>query len=127
MTIYLYTQPHYPALELTLQGANVGDGSRLFQIAWDLGISDRVRFLHPNYAAAPTELIGQQDILCLPSRSEGFGLAALEAMLAGRALRVSENAGIADHVRNSGCGIVIKPDVESIQDGLNWLSSHRNR
>jgi glycosyltransferase involved in cell wall biosynthesis len=119
--------PSSPRLELTMQGANAGDGSRLFQIAWDLGVSDRVRFLHPNYDVAPTELIGQQDILCLPSRSEGFGLAALEGMLAGRILLVSENAGIADHVRISGCGIVIKPEVQSIQDGLNWLLRHRDR
>ncbi len=119
--------PSSPALELTMQGENAGDGSRLFQLAWDLGISDQVRFLHPNYTVAPTELIGQQDILCMPSRSEGFGLAALEGMVAGRILLVSETAGIADHIRASGCGIVVKPDVQSIQDGLNWLLQCRDR
>jgi glycosyltransferase involved in cell wall biosynthesis len=120
-------QPGLPELDLTLQGSNTGDGSRLFQTAWDLGVSDRVRFLHPNYDIAPTELIAQQDILCLPSRSEGFGLAALEGMLAGRVLLVSENAGIADHVRASGCGIVVKADAKSIQNGLDWLLRHRDQ
>jgi glycosyltransferase involved in cell wall biosynthesis len=120
-------QSGFPALDLTLQGADAGDGAQLLQMAWDLGVSDRVRFLQPNYAIAPTELIGQQDILCLPSRSEGFGLAALEGMLAGRVLLVSESAGIADHVRASGCGIIVKPDAQSIQAGLDWLLRHRDR
>jgi glycosyltransferase involved in cell wall biosynthesis len=122
----LCNQPQLPALELSLQGADAGDAAQLFQTAWDFGVSDRVHFLHPNYVVAPPELIAAHDILCLTSRSEGFGLAALEGMLAGRILLVSETAGIADHVRASGCGIVVKPTVQSIQAGLQSLLQRRD-
>jgi glycosyltransferase involved in cell wall biosynthesis len=124
----LSNQPNPPPpLELSLQGANVGDTARLQQTAWDLGVSDRVHFHPPNYTVPPTEIIADHDILCLTSRSEGFGLAALEGMLAGRVLLVSASAGIAEHVHASGCGLVVQPTVKSIQEGLNLLLTCRDR
>ncbi len=124
----LSNQPNPPPpLELSLQGANVGDTARLQQTAWDLGVSDRVHFCPPNYTVPPPEIIADHDILCLTSRSEGFGLAALEGMLAGRVLLVSACAGIAEHVHASGCGLVVQPTVKSIQEGLNLLLTCRDR
>jgi glycosyltransferase involved in cell wall biosynthesis len=49
----------------------------------------------------------------------------LEGMLAGRVLLVTENAGIAQHVRASGCGVVVKPTVAGIRVGLNRLLACR--
>jgi glycosyltransferase involved in cell wall biosynthesis len=123
----LSNQTDPPPLELSLQGANTDDTAQLRQSAWDLGISDRVHFDPPNYTAPPTQIIAEHDILCLTSRSEGFGLAALEGMLAGRVLLVSASAGIAEHVHASGCGLVVQPTVKSIQEGLNLLLTCRDR
>jgi glycosyltransferase involved in cell wall biosynthesis len=123
----LCNQTRQLPIELSLQGADAGDGAQLSQTAWDLGISDRVHFCPPNYTAPPTEIIAAHDILCLTSRSEGFGLAALEGMLAGRVLLVSACAGIAEHVHASGCGLVVQPTVKSIQEGLNLLLTCRDR
>jgi glycosyltransferase involved in cell wall biosynthesis len=124
----LLHQPNSPPpLELSLQGADAGDTARLQRTAWDMGISDRVHFYPPNYIVPPPEIIADYDILCLTSRSEGFGLAALEGMLAGRVLLVSAAAGIAEHVHASGCGLVVQPTVKSIQEGLNLLLTCRDR
>lgn len=61
----------------------------------------------------------------MPSRFEGFGIAALEAMLAGRVLLVTRSAGIAPHVVESGCGVLVEPDKDSIVNGLCELISRR--
>ena len=62
----------------------------------------------------------------MPSRFEGFGLAALDAMLAGRPVMVSEIAGIAPYVRAAECGVVVAPDRAAVQAALIDLLSRRN-
>ena len=65
-------------------------------------------------------------MFCLPSRFEGFGLSAIEAMLAGRVLIVSEVAGVAPHVKASGCGVVVAPERSAVRDGLRELLAKRD-
>ena len=86
-----------------------------------LSLSDRVAFLPPDYTTPSAAIAASHDVLCMPSRFEGFGLSALEAMLAGRVVMVSELAGLAPHVEACGCGVVVKPDVASVQAGLEKL------
>jgi glycosyltransferase involved in cell wall biosynthesis len=119
--------PGYAAPELVLQGPDSGDRPRLIQIAQALGVADRVEFRAPDYHTPPTQIMAQADIVCLTSRSEGFGLAALEGMLAGRVLLVSETAGIAKHVLASRCGVVVKPNPEAIRAGLHALLQCRDQ
>ncbi|MBE9030578.1 glycosyltransferase [filamentous cyanobacterium LEGE 11480] len=120
-----FNAPNRP--HLTLQGPEVGDRQILEAQTQALKIDDRVNFCSPEYASTPAAIMAQYDIVCLPSRSEGFGLTALEAMLAGRVLLVSEHAGIATHIRASGCGIVVKPNAESIHAGLVELLNCRHQ
>lgn len=47
-------------------------------------------------------------------------------MLAGRVLLISEVAGIAPHVKASGCGIVVALEVSSIKAGLMELLQRRS-
>jgi glycosyltransferase involved in cell wall biosynthesis len=84
-----------------------------------------VRFLGPDYKLASPRLIAGHDVFCLPSRFEGFGLAALEAMLAGRVLLVSERAGIARHVRASECGVTVEPTAAGVGRGMVALLRRR--
>ncbi len=112
--------------KLTIQGPDFGDKKMLEAKGKKLLISEQVSFLNPDFAVSPTSIIAGCDIFCLPSRFEGFGLSALEAMLAGRVLLVSEIGGIASHVKSSGCGVVVKPEVASIKDGLDELLERRS-
>ncbi|MGZ3776877.1 MAG: N-acetyl-alpha-D-glucosaminyl L-malate synthase BshA [Mucilaginibacter sp.] len=71
----------------------VGDGeqrSDCEQLARDLGISDNVRFLGKQDAIE--EILSVSDLFLMPSQSESFGLAALEAM-ACKVPVISSNAG----------------------------------
>jgi serine acetyltransferase/glycosyltransferase involved in cell wall biosynthesis len=79
----------------------------------------------PNFTQAAPELIAEHDVMCMPSRFEGFGLSALEAMLAARVLLVGESAGIAAHIEKSGCGVLVKPTVDSVYAGLCDLAKRR--
>jgi glycosyltransferase involved in cell wall biosynthesis len=71
------------------------------------------------------QILAEHDVLCMPSRFEGFGLVALEAMLAGRVLLVSERAGVARHVLASGCGLSVSPSVEGVAAGMRAILSRR--
>ena len=107
-------------MRLTVQGPDWGDRARLEKQAATAKLADRIEFRPPEYGRS-ARIIGGHDIFCLPSRFEGFGLAALEAMLAGRVLLVSEGAGIARHVRASRCGLTVPPTVAGIENGLQAL------
>jgi glycosyltransferase involved in cell wall biosynthesis len=50
------------------------------------------------------------DVVAVPSRQEGLGVAALEAMAAGRALVVSKVGGLAEAVVDGESGLVVPPD-----------------
>jgi glycosyltransferase involved in cell wall biosynthesis len=106
------------AVDLTLQGPDQGDAAALMRLSRRLGVLDRVRILPPNYDRRGTELIAAHDLFCLPSRYEGFGFSALEAMLAERALLVSDVAGIAPYVIQSNAGLIVEPTREAIFRGL---------
>jgi N-acetyl-alpha-D-glucosaminyl L-malate synthase BshA len=71
----------------------VGDGperSECEQLCRDLGVTENVRFLGKQEAIE--EILSVSDLFMMPSQSESFGLAALEAM-ACRVPVVSSNAG----------------------------------
>ena len=116
---------HGADARLVIQGPDWGDGARLRRQARRLHLNGHARFCEPDYGASPASLIAGHDIFCLPSRFEGFGLSAIEAMLAGRVLLVSDIAGVAPHVRACGCGIVVTPQRDTIRDGLSELLARR--
>lgn len=120
--------------QLTLQGPDWGDEAALCARAKAM-IRDRaettggrcVQILGPDFTQSSSQLVLEHDVFCMPSRFEGFGLAALEAMMAGRVLLISEVAGLAPHVQKSGCGVVVGADKASITSGLQQLLNCRDR
>lgn len=129
LDILVQAFPYVAALvdaKLTIQGPDWGDRARLERQAAAGMSAGKVEFLEPDYAKSSPQIIGEHDIFCLPSRFEGFGLAALEAMLAARVLLVSERAGIARHVRAAGCGIVVEPTAAGVAEGLLALLRRRS-
>jgi glycosyltransferase involved in cell wall biosynthesis len=112
-------------VRLTVQGPDWGDRPCLEKQATASMITDRVAFRGPDYERSSPRIIGGHDVFCLPSRFEGFGLAALEAMVAARVLLVSERAGIARHVQASGCGVTVPPTVAGVEAGLYALLQRR--
>lgn len=119
LDILLTALRRIPAVDrpsLTIQGPDWGDRAALRAQAQRLHLN--VQFPEADFNTPSAAIMAQHDIFCLPSRFEGFGLAALEAMLSARVLLVSDIAGIAPHVRASGCGIVVDASPKSIQQGF---------
>lgn len=113
--------------QLTLQGPDWGDRDAMIKRANKLGLGKRVQFLEPDFDKAAALISSEHDIFLMPSRFEGFGLSALEAMLSGRVIIVSDVAGIAPHVRASGSGVVISADQSSLKAGINQLLASRSK
>lgn len=114
-------------MHLIIQGPDWGDKHKLDQQIDKLSISNKVSILKPDYHHSTSFLIENCDIFCLPSRFEGFSQVALDAMLTGRVLLVSEIAGIVPYIEASDCGIVIKePSIESVKAGLVTLLGRRS-
>ena len=62
--------------------------------------------------ADKAELLNAADALVLPSRFEGLGVAALEAMAAGRAVIATRVGGLAEAVIDERTGLLVEPEDE---------------
>ena len=69
------------------------------------------------------ELFSEADLAIMPSRSEGFGLAALEALSAGLPVLVSSNSGLAEALKEVpyGSNWTVSPE-----DPKEWAKAIRN-
>ena len=68
------------------------------------------------------ELFCEADLAIMPSRTEGFGLTALEALSAGLPILVSGNSGFGDVLRSLPLG---KPFVVESADPEEWANAIR--
>lgn len=96
--------------------------SRSMQLAEELGVASRIRFLGKQDEVA--RLISLADLLLLPSQKESFGLVALEAMACGVPTIGSEAGGIPEVVSHGETGL-LSPigEVDSMaRDAVRLLS-----
>jgi glycosyltransferase involved in cell wall biosynthesis len=108
--------------------AIAGDGGtpllqRLKDLAAGLGIGNSVRWLGFADGERKRRLLAAAAVFVLPSASENFGVAIVEAMDAGLPVVVTEGVGLAELVRSSGAVIVADESVESLDAALARLLS----
>lgn len=99
--------PHHAGVVLKLAGRG-RDTERVAELARNLGVADRVQLLGPVSDAERNALLSGALVQVMPSRFEGFGLAAAEAMAAGVPL-VASTAGSLPEVVGDG-GELVPPD-----------------
>jgi len=107
----------------------VGDGgerSECEQLARDLGVSENVRFLGKQDAIE--EILSVSDLFLMPSESESFGLAALEAM-ACKVPVVSSNAGGLPELNVDGVTGFLKEigDIDGMADSAIYILEDEER
>jgi glycosyltransferase involved in cell wall biosynthesis len=99
---------HVPDVELVLAGNDdAGWSKRLGELARTGGLLDRIDFVGPVQGETKRRLLAEAALLVLPSYSENFGMAALEAMAAARPVVVTPEVGLAEIVEQSDSGIVV--------------------
>jgi glycosyltransferase involved in cell wall biosynthesis len=76
--------------------------------ARELRLESRVRFLGQRSDVA--DLLSACDVFILPSRHEGLGVAALEAMAAGRPIVATRVGGLAEAVVHERTGLLVPPE-----------------
>ena len=103
----------------------VGDGAdrpRLEQLARDLSVFERTRFLHDLTQDDLFACYAACDIFALPSRGEGFGLVFLEAMAHGKPVIGGAHGGIPDVSEDGVTGkLVPHGDIERLCEALESL------
>jgi glycosyltransferase involved in cell wall biosynthesis len=101
----------------------VGDGggrAGLQEQARRLGVADRVEL--PGWADRPAAALPTFDVFCLPSRSEGFPLSIVEAMLAGLPVVGTRVGSVAELVVDGGTGLLVeRDDVDGLAAALGRL------
>lgn len=99
----------YPDLHLVVGG----DGDlrpAMEQKAKELGVSEAVTFFGRVYADKLQTIYDSIDILLIPSRSEGFGLTAIEGMARGCVPVVSDTGGLPEVIENGVSGLLHKKE-----------------
>ena len=89
----------------------VGDGElrqAMEQQASELRLADTVRFLGLQPQTALASIYDEIDILLVPSRSEGFGLTALEGMARGCVVVAADVGGLPEVVADGQTGLLHK-------------------
>ena len=95
---------------LRLQFRIAGEGSlrlQLEQEAARLGLQDDVQFL--GFVSDTTGFLAAIDLFVMPSLFEGLGVAALEAMAAGKPVIASRVGGLAESVVGGVTGLLVEP------------------
>ena len=115
--------PETPATRLVLVGDDPeAHATFLLREAQRLGVADRVTILARHVEGADKEaLFAATRAFAMPSLSENFGIAAVEAMRRGAPVLVTPEVGVADLVRESGGGIVVAGEPAAIARGLDTL------
>ena len=117
----------FPEIELII----VGDGSLRESMeaeASSLGLSDSVSFAGRQPQDRLQDFYDKIDILLMPSRSEGFGLTAVEGMARGCVLVAADTGGLPEVVRDGKDGYLhIPEDIQDLSDKIKDLIDDRNR
>jgi glycosyltransferase involved in cell wall biosynthesis len=96
-----------------LQVRLVGDGplrKDFERMAAALNVTDRVTFVGSTDRRGVFRELHNCDLVAMPSRSESFGLAALEAMVCGKPVVASSVGGLREIVDHNVTGLLLPPD-----------------
>ena len=103
-----------------------GDGTEfaaLVELTRALRVEKHVRFL--GWRKDVLEVMRNWHCFVLPSLSEGFGLAALEAMAAGLPVIASSVGGLCELITHRSSGLLVAPnDVDGLTSAMKELRTH---
>jgi glycosyltransferase involved in cell wall biosynthesis len=119
---------HAPNAHLLIAGNDEENYTPVLEaLADSCGVRRRTHFLGPVFGSEKWRLIGAADVFALPSYSENFGIAVLEAMACAVPVVVTPEVGLADAVRETGAGVVVEGNAEAVGRALAELIADPQR
>jgi D-inositol-3-phosphate glycosyltransferase len=82
--------------------------ARVLDLAGDLGVRDRIRWVEPQPHHLLSTWYRAADVVLVPSRSESFGLVALEAAACGRPVVAAAVGGLRTIVEDGSTGLLVE-------------------
>jgi glycosyltransferase involved in cell wall biosynthesis len=82
------------------------------------GLSERIVWLGHVDGSRKKEAFAAADVFVLPSFMENFGIAVVEALLAGVPCVLGEGVAIAREVERAGAGVVVSPEPAPVMHAL---------
>jgi len=107
-----------PNISLVLAGPDGGQEAALKALAADLGVMESVFFPGIILPGQRNSLLRSADLAALISLHENFGNAAVEAMLAGVPVIVTERVSICREVSRDGGGVVVPLDADGMAKAI---------
>ena len=108
----------------------VGDGSlrsAMQQQAIESGCADYITWVGRKPQEELPHWYSQMNIVLMPSRSEGFGLTAIEAMANGCVVVASNVGGLPEVLRDNECGLLHKSeDIADMADKISLLINKKD-
>ena len=103
-----FAQLNRTDIRLILAGRGAPERQQeLENLAKELGIEKRVEFFGPATQEQKNNLFGSALFVCMPSRYEGWGIVAIEAGAAGKAVIGTNIPGLADAIRPNKTGLLV--------------------
>jgi glycosyltransferase involved in cell wall biosynthesis len=111
-----------PGLRFVVVGCGP-ERDRLEEYARLLNISDSVIFT--GFVTDVGDILPDLNLLVIPSLWEGFGLTALEAMVAGVPVVATSVGGLPEVVEHGSTGLLVPPaDDAALARGISWMLDH---
>jgi glycosyltransferase involved in cell wall biosynthesis len=117
-------QLNRPDWTVTLLVAGSGEAAyvrQLHELARSEGIEDSVVWLGHVTGETKASALSLATLFVLPSFSENFGVAVLEALASGLPCVVGRGVGMATAVESAGAGLAVNPDPDSIAVAIRKL------
>jgi glycosyltransferase involved in cell wall biosynthesis len=111
-------EPRFTDAHLVFAGPDeAGTQIGLSQLAGDLGVANRVTFTGMLQGDMKWSALAAAEVFVLPSHSEGFSVAALEAMACSRPVILTRQCNFPE-VAQRQAGLIIEPDEHQIERAL---------
>ena len=101
----------------------LGHEAEMKKLAADLGIAESIIFPGPLYGQAKRNALAGSDAFVLPSFSEGFSMAVLEAAASRLPVLLTPQCNFPE-LTAAGGAIEVQPDMESCEAGLRRMFSY---
>ena len=103
---------------LILAGPDDGYQKQAEQFIIEHGLTNRIKMVGMLTDTLKKEALADADLFVLPSYSEGFSIAALEAMICGVPSLVSDRVGFGEYIKEHHAAYVTKLEVSDVANGI---------